>query len=393
MSTEDLAAPPGRTVPRSVLLRFRVMALTTAVLLVVLVFVGIPLQVAAGHPQVVNVVGTLHGFLYLVYLVVAFHLTWRLRVPVWQMMLVLLAGTVPFCGFVAERKMTRRFEAALPTAAEPEPAVATGRRSAWQRRWLSRRALLLHLEVAVVAPGCVAAGWWQATRALGGNSLSWVYSVEWPIFALLALGGWWHLVHEDPDALRARRSRRQPAAVLEASPAPTEQAPSTANGNGPGTAEAVDAFFTRRATRLAFGVGMAVLLGIMGIVAIPFSRPSGWLPAKGLVIYGAHALVGLALVPGAFVLLVHARERGRVALAVGWLGLVGVLLAGFGGLLTEPQNLVRFTGVTLMGIGAAVAGLAYLIPLLMGRQRSAPTPAAAGAAVPIEPQGGAGALS
>jgi hypothetical protein len=227
-----------------------------------------------------------------------------------------------------------------------------------------------------VAPGCVAAGWWQATRALGGNSLSWVYSVEWPIFALLALGGWWHLVHEDPDAYRARRSLRQPAAVLEAAPATTGLVAPAANGNGSGTATAavMDAFFTRRATRLAFGVGLAVLLGVMGVVAIPFSRPSGWLPAKGLAIYGAHALVGLALVPGALVLLVHARERGRVALAVGWLGLIGVLLAGLGGLLTEPQNLVRFTGVTLMGIGAAVAALAYLIPLLMRRQRPAASP-------------------
>jgi hypothetical protein len=27
------------------------------------------------------------------------------------------------------------------------------------------------------------------TRALGGNSLSWVYSVEWPVFALIAIAG------------------------------------------------------------------------------------------------------------------------------------------------------------------------------------------------------------
>ena len=55
------------------------------------------------------------------------------------------------------------------------------------RRWLSRRALLLHVEVALIAPGCLAAGWWQATRALGGNDLSWVYSVEWPAFAIFAV--------------------------------------------------------------------------------------------------------------------------------------------------------------------------------------------------------------
>jgi hypothetical protein len=76
-----------------------------------------------------------------------------------------------------------------------------------RQRWFSRRALLLHLTVALVAPGCLLAAWWQATRALGGNSLSWFYSVEWPVFAVLAVVAWWHLIHEDPEAYRARKQR------------------------------------------------------------------------------------------------------------------------------------------------------------------------------------------
>ena len=94
------------------LIRYRVLAFATATLLIVLVFVGVPLQVAANRPQVVNDVGTVHGLLYIVYLFVAFGLTRRLSIPRWQMALVLLAGTVPFAAFVAERKMTHRFEAA-----------------------------------------------------------------------------------------------------------------------------------------------------------------------------------------------------------------------------------------------------------------------------------------
>jgi integral membrane protein len=86
------------------------MAYTTAVLLIVLVFVGIPLQVAASSPQVVNVVGTIHGFCYIVYLFTAFDLTRRLRLKLWKMVLVLLAGTVPFCAIVAERLLTRMCE-------------------------------------------------------------------------------------------------------------------------------------------------------------------------------------------------------------------------------------------------------------------------------------------
>ena len=45
---------------RAAVLRYRVMAYVTGVVLVVLVFVGIPLQVA-GHPAVANDVGVVHG--------------------------------------------------------------------------------------------------------------------------------------------------------------------------------------------------------------------------------------------------------------------------------------------------------------------------------------------
>ena len=92
------------------LVRYRVLAYTTAVLLIVLVFVGVPLQVWDHQPWVARIVGTAHGYLYLVYLGVAFDFTRRLRVPLLRMILVLLAGTIPFCAIVAERLLTRRFE-------------------------------------------------------------------------------------------------------------------------------------------------------------------------------------------------------------------------------------------------------------------------------------------
>jgi hypothetical protein len=54
----------------------------------------------------------------------------------------------------------------------------------------------LHLVVGLVVPGCLALAWWQVTRALSGNTLSWVYVFEWPIFAGYALFMWWKLMHE-----------------------------------------------------------------------------------------------------------------------------------------------------------------------------------------------------
>jgi hypothetical protein len=62
--------------------------------------------------------------------------------------------------------------------------------------WLSRRALKLHVVILVVVSAFLALCLWQVSRALGGNSLSWAYVFEWPIFAAYAVFMWWRLVHE-----------------------------------------------------------------------------------------------------------------------------------------------------------------------------------------------------
>jgi integral membrane protein len=110
---------------RPALLRYRVLAYTTAVLLIVLVFVGVPLQVWGHNLWVVRVVGTMHGYLYLAYLLVAFEFTRRLRLSLLWMVLVLLAGTIPFCAIVAERLLTRRYArmVAALVASEMAPAI------------------------------------------------------------------------------------------------------------------------------------------------------------------------------------------------------------------------------------------------------------------------------
>jgi len=64
--------------------------------------------------------------------------------------------------------------------------------------WSSRRAVSLHVALGVFLPACVGLTWWQVSRALGGNTLSWVYTFEWPIFGAYATYMWWKLVHEDP---------------------------------------------------------------------------------------------------------------------------------------------------------------------------------------------------
>jgi DNA-binding transcriptional regulator of glucitol operon len=62
--------------------------------------------------------------------------------------------------------------------------------------WFSRRALKLHVVILIVVPAFLALCLWQVSRALGGNSLSWAYVFEWPLFAAYAVYMWWRFVHE-----------------------------------------------------------------------------------------------------------------------------------------------------------------------------------------------------
>lgn len=82
-------------------------------------------------------------------------------------------------------------------------------RERWTVRWFRKRALVYHLLLLVIVPGCSVAADWQIHRAISGNFLSWLYAVEWPVFAVLAVVGWWQLIHEDPARVEARKVERE----------------------------------------------------------------------------------------------------------------------------------------------------------------------------------------
>ena len=72
-------------------------------------FVGIPLQVAANNTFIVNQIGTVHGFLYIVYIIVAYMLAQKLKMRTGPTVVLLLAGTVPVMTFFVERWMQRTY--------------------------------------------------------------------------------------------------------------------------------------------------------------------------------------------------------------------------------------------------------------------------------------------
>ena len=103
-------------------LRYRVMAYITGVLIIVVWFVGIPLQVADHNTFIVNDIGTVHGFLYIVYIVFAYILAQKLKMKTGPTVLLLLAGTVPILTFYVERRMQRKYIAPALAAGSAPPS-------------------------------------------------------------------------------------------------------------------------------------------------------------------------------------------------------------------------------------------------------------------------------
>jgi integral membrane protein len=91
---------------------FRVMAYATGVMLLLLVFVAMPIKYLGDNGTPVRIIGTTHGWLYIGYVISAFVMAQKLRWGVGRTVLLLLAGTIPFMSFVAERKVRHQVQAA-----------------------------------------------------------------------------------------------------------------------------------------------------------------------------------------------------------------------------------------------------------------------------------------
>ena len=83
--------------------RYRLMAYVVGTLLVVLVF-----GVVVSNDTITHYLGIAHGYLYMLLLLAVFDLWRRRRFPLKVVVLVALAGTVPFVSFYAERQVTAR---------------------------------------------------------------------------------------------------------------------------------------------------------------------------------------------------------------------------------------------------------------------------------------------
>jgi hypothetical protein len=69
----------------------------------------------------------------------------------------------------------------------------------------------MHVTLFVLLPVFAWLTWWQLGRALGGNTLSWAYTFEWPLFAGYAVYVWWQLIHDRGAISRPRSDERAPS--------------------------------------------------------------------------------------------------------------------------------------------------------------------------------------
>ncbi|MGA5304498.1 hypothetical protein ACPCHT_31625 [Nucisporomicrobium flavum] len=82
----------------------------------------------------------------------------------------------------------------------------------WTPAWIAR-----HVVALILIAGFLGLGWWQFSRATGGNTLSWGYTFEWPVFAFFVAFIWFREVQQE------RKTAEKPAPAEE--PAPAAQDP------------------------------------------------------------------------------------------------------------------------------------------------------------------------
>lgn len=98
------------------------MAYIVGVVLIILT-VGMVLKYGFDEPIVVEAVGPIHGFLYVLYLLTVIDLALKAKFSVARTLLVMLAGTVPFLSFVAEHIVVRDIKAGQLSQVSPaEPS-------------------------------------------------------------------------------------------------------------------------------------------------------------------------------------------------------------------------------------------------------------------------------
>jgi integral membrane protein len=96
------------------LARFRVMANIAGIMSLLLWLVYLPIKLTATNdnvPNAIRAIAVVHGFAYMVYILVTFNYCYAVRKPLKVALFYMLAGTFPVASFVADRRAVAEFAA------------------------------------------------------------------------------------------------------------------------------------------------------------------------------------------------------------------------------------------------------------------------------------------
>lgn len=85
--------------------RLRTIGLIEGISFLLLLGIAMPLKYFAGIPEVVRVVGAIHGLLFILYLFAVAHVTYRFRWSIAKVLGAVAASLIPFGNFVLDRKL------------------------------------------------------------------------------------------------------------------------------------------------------------------------------------------------------------------------------------------------------------------------------------------------
>ncbi|HUY06633.1 MAG TPA: hypothetical protein VMU99_05185 [Acidimicrobiales bacterium] len=105
------------------------------------------------------------------------------------------------------------------------------------------------------------------------------------------------------------------------------------------------------------------VIGIAALIFVPYGRQNAWIPARGEIVYLAHAILGGFLTIGAFGILLPALSESRIARIGSTIGCSGVTLGAAGGTLAVFHS-SRLIGMALMLVGVVLAFFGYLTPII-----------------------------
>lgn len=90
------------------LTQFRIVALAEGLSFLVLLGIAMPLKYIAGQPEAVRIVGSIHGGLFLLYVIAVFRAALYCKWPIRSIAEALVASLLPFGPFVFDRKVLHK---------------------------------------------------------------------------------------------------------------------------------------------------------------------------------------------------------------------------------------------------------------------------------------------